>query len=140
MAKANVIDVSIKSWDKVLKKEEDFDKFFSTPLVVTEKMDGCLDKDVVVETKEYGIKKISEIVDNNLKCNVKGYDTEKNEIVWNEIQKVLNSGKSDNWVEIELEDGRKIKITDNHWVWSETEKTYKQVKDLKENEEFLVDE
>jgi len=40
MASKNVMDISIKAWDKVLKKEEDFKKFLETPLIVTEKTDG----------------------------------------------------------------------------------------------------
>ena len=37
---SNVMDISIKDWSKVLKTEEDFDKFFKTPLRVEEKSDG----------------------------------------------------------------------------------------------------
>ena len=37
----NVMDISIKSWYKVLKTEEDFKKFFQNNLIVTEKIDGC---------------------------------------------------------------------------------------------------
>ena len=138
MASKNVMDISIKSWYNVLKKENVFKKFLESKMIVEEKVDGCLDKDTIIETKEFGFIPISKIVDENLKCSVRGYDTEKQELVWNEVQKVLNSGKADNWVEIELEDKRTIKITDNHWVWSETEKTYKQVKNLYEDEEFLI--
>jgi len=132
------MDISIKQLKKVLKKPKDVDNFLSSDIKIEEKLDGCLDKDTIIETKEFGFIPISKIVDENLKCSVRGYDTEKQELVWNEVQKVLNSGKADNWVEIELEDGRTIKITDNHWVWSETEKTYKQVKNLYEGEEFLI--
>jgi len=40
MASKNVMDISIKAWDKVLKTKEDFEKFLKTPLIVTEKADG----------------------------------------------------------------------------------------------------
>ena len=132
------MDISIKQLKSVLKSKKDIENFLNTDIKIEEKLDGCLDKDTMIETKEFGFIPISKIVDENLKCSVRGFDTEKQELVWNEVQKVLNSGKADNWVEIELEDNRTIKITDNHWVWSETEKTYKQVKNLYDGEEFLI--
>ena len=43
-----------------------------------------------------------------------------------------NSGVSNNWVKLILENNYELILTDNHWIWSETKKEYIQInnKDL----------
>jgi intein/homing endonuclease len=43
------------------------------------------------------------------------------------------------WYEIELEDGRKIKITGNHNVFIPEIECYRRVDELTGDEEFLID-
>ena len=106
---------------------------------ITEKLEGCLDASTIVNTIEYGDLPISEIVDNKLDCHVLTYNTETNDV---EMQKVLNHSVEDNngkeWFEIELEDGRTIKLTGNHRVWLPELNCYRRVDELEGDEHFLL--
>lgn len=128
-----MLDISIENADKVKNKEA----FLKNTFKIEEKFDGCLDYETLIETDNFGLVEIGKVVDENLDCKVKSFNHLTNSIEFKNITAKKNSGLSDNWVMITLENGEKIKITDNHWVWSETKQKYVQVKDLKENEEVL---
>lgn len=45
---------------------------------------------------------------------------------------------SGNWFEIELDDGRKIKLTGNHMVWCNDLNCYRRVDELTGNEDMMI--
>ena len=133
ITEAEMLDISITALDKAVKK---IPSLLSQNVVITEKTDGCLEYSTEIVTKEYGVLPIGKIVDERIQCSVLSFNHETNLHEFREVTQVLNSGRSDNWVEILLEDGTTLTITDNHWVWSETDNTYKQEKDLVVGEEM----
>ena len=134
--------------DKVMSRS--FDRFFNynedsktkyykiEKAIIYEKVDGCVHKDEIVDTKEYGKKTIKEIVDKKVECHVKSFDINKNKIVWKKIQNWSVKSESNNWFEIELCNGIKIKLTENHKVWSKTRLQWVAIKDLFTGEEVLM--
>ncbi len=112
------------------------------PLYVQPKLDGCLDEKTMVKTKEYGEKTIKEIVDNKLKVKVKSFNIQKNRV---EYKEVLNwsknlediKEKSNDWYEIELEDGSILKLTGNHRVYLPELKCYRETRELDGTEKLL---
>jgi len=106
-------------------------------VVITEKVHGCCDEDTILITKE-GRKTIREICDEKSHDEVLSYDVEKNEIVFDKITGHKIRKNIDNWYEIELEDGTKIKLTDNHPVFLPDYFCYRNVSDLKEGDSVLL--
>lgn len=128
-----MLDISIENADKIKNK----DAFLKAEYSVEEKFDGCLDYDTIIMTEEFGEIEIGKIVDEDLDCKVLSYNNSSDTLEYKQVTAKKNSGKVDNWVRITLENGDTIKITDNHWVWSETKKDYVQVKNMEEGEEIL---
>lgn len=128
-----MLDISIENADKVKNK----DAFLGDTYRVEEKFDGCLDYDTKIMTLEFGEITIGKIVDENIDCSVLSYNHTTKTTEYKPVIGKKNSGKSDNWVKITLTNNEVITITDNHWVWSETRKTYIQVKDMVIDEEIL---
>ena len=107
--------------------------------VVNEKAHGCLDEDTQVETFEFGILPIKKIVDEKIDCYVKSFDTETNEVVFEKVIGFSVKKNVDDWFEIELDDGKKLKVTSTHYIWLPEIKAWRQVKDLKEGDFFLTE-
>lgn len=107
----------------------------------TTKIHGCLFEDTILETNE-GEKTISEIVNNKLELLIKSFNHETNEIEYRKAIDWMSSfDKNDNdWFEIELVDGKKIKLTGNHKVFLPKYNSYKEVKFLTVEDEFLVED
>lgn len=106
-------------------------------IAISDKMHGCLEANTILATKEYGDVTIKKIVDEKLRVSVKSFDFKKQKIVWSEIQGFYNHGETNDWYEIELENGQKIQITGNHPVFIPSLNCYRQTKDLKEEDEVL---
>lgn len=106
---------------------------------ISNKLHGCVERDTLVDTFEYGKKTIGEIVDNKIECHIKAYDTEINSIVYVPIDNYYYMPNDGEWYEIELEDGRKIIITGNNPVWLPVENLYRRVDELQGNECVLID-
>lgn len=106
---------------------------------ISNKLHGCVERDTLVDTFEYGKKTIGEIVDNKIECHIKAYDTETNSIVYVPIDNYYYMPNDGEWYEIELEDERKIIITGNNPVWLPVENLYRRVDELRGNEYVLVD-
>ena len=98
---------------------------------VQQKIDGCCDAEVKLITKT-GEKAIKEIVEGE---EVLTFNFEKGQAEFNVVRATSEKPNNDDWYEIELENGQKIKLTGNHRVWVENLKCYRQVKDLKGDEE-----
>lgn len=105
---------------------------------VSVKVHGCVKDDTIVETKEYGNKKIKEIVDNKMQCHIKAMDTSTNEIVFVPIDDFYTIPNDGEWYEIELENGYKITITGNNPVWLPLLNCYRRVDELNGDEFLLI--
>jgi hypothetical protein len=106
---------------------------------ISKKIHGCVSEDTIIETLEYGNKTIKEIVDNKLDCRIKAFDVNTNEIIFVPIDNYYFKKNHGEWYEIELENGKKIKITSNNPVWLPDLNCYREVKDLKVDDVLLFD-
>lgn len=102
------------------------------------KMDGCLDYSTILETDK-GKLTIGEIVENRIECNVKAFNFEKNEIIFTPIKNWFINDNNFKWYELELDDGRKLKVTGNHKVWVTNKNAWIEVENLEEGDDFIVD-
>lgn len=108
------------------------------------KLDGCVSGDTLI-TMENGKRiPIKEIVESKIEGKVQTYNPETGKI---EFNKILNHMKNmddineskHQWYEIELDDGRKIRLTGNHKVFIPELGCYRRVDELTGDESFLVD-
>jgi hypothetical protein len=106
---------------------------------LTNKLHGCVYEETEIETLEYGIMKIKEIVDKRISCHIKAFNTETSEVVYAKIDDYYFKENDGDWFEIELEDGIKITITGNNPVWLPDLNIYREVYDLKEGDFLLID-
>lgn len=105
---------------------------------VTVKVHGCVEKDTIIETQEYGKITIGEIVENKKECHVKAFDTNTNEIVYTPVYDWYFLENDGEWYEIELEDGRKLCITGNNPVFLPELNCYRKVSELDGTEKLLI--
>lgn len=88
------------------------------PKTITIKMDGCVHPDTVLLT-ETGERTIYDIITDSKHCAVMGHDFKTGEdtftTAWN--FKVNDNNKS--WVNIELENGHLLQVTEDHEVYVE---------------------
>ena len=106
---------------------------------ISAKIHGCVERNTVVDTLEYGKKTIGDIVDNKLECHIKAFDIEEDSVVYVPIDNFYFMPNDGEWYEIELEDGTKITITGNNPVWLPLEETYRRAEDLSIGNTLLVD-
>jgi hypothetical protein len=106
-------------------------------IVISEKIHGCCDENTILITK-YGEKTIRQICEDESNDEILSYDVEKNEIVFDKIIGHKVRKNINNWYEIELEDGTKIKLTDNHPVFLPNYFCYRSVSDLKVGDLVLL--
>lgn len=105
----------------------------------TEKLDGCLDENSIIETRD-GEKTIKEICDTKYTGKVKSLDLNENEIVWRHIKNhsIIESDDNTAWYELEIENGNKLKLTGNHRIWLPKLNCYRRVDELNGDEEILL--
>lgn len=108
-------------------------------IVITDKWHGCVSHDTVVETLEFGELQIKKIVDDKIKCRIKAFDILSQEVVYAPIDDFFFKKNDGDWLEIELENGKKIKITDNNPVWLPDFNCYREAKFLKDGDVLLID-
>jgi len=106
------------------------------PHVVLEKLDGCCDEDTILITQD-GEMTIQNICEKKYKGLVLGYNHTTNQNYWTPIIDHSIKDNNDDWYEIELEDGNKIKLTSNHKVWCANKNCYVEVSNLNEDDEVL---
>lgn len=99
--------------------------------------DGCLSEETIIETDK-GDLTIKEIVDHKINCKVKGYDEKTKKIVWTPINNVYINKNNEKWYELQLDNGKIIRLTGNHKVFCKNINSYKTVKELTEEDDFLV--
>lgn len=123
----------------VLEKAKNVDILDGTWLV-SRKLDGCVDYCSYVEFEDGRILPIGEVVKNRIPGKIKSWDGEK--IVFEEITDYFE-GVPDidltqkQWFELELDDGRVMRITGNDRVM--TQNGWKRVDQLSNNDTILTD-
>jgi hypothetical protein len=74
----------------------------------------CLSPDSLIQLKENGTKTIKEIVDNKISDMALSFNEVTNEVEYAEILNWVKNESSNEWLEIELEDGNIVTVTPNH--------------------------
>lgn len=117
------------------------EKFADELVYISAKMEGqsCVSFDTLVET-ENGPKQIGELVESNFRGNVLSYNETTEECEFKPVTETicLENNKNVEWYELELNDGRKLKITGNDKVYLPELKCYRLVSELKPNDKFLI--
>lgn len=108
-------------------------------LAISVKEHGCVERNTIVNTMEFGNLSIGEIVEKKLECHIKAFDTNSEENVYVPIDNFYMIPNDGEWYEIELEDGKTITITGNNPVWLPDLKCYRRVDELNGDEMLLVD-
>lgn len=111
----------------------------SFPVLIQNKVDGCLDFNTILDTDK-GPLKIGDIVENKIKCKVKALDLETNQEIFTPITNWYINNNDFEWYELETDKGQKLKITGNHKVYLPKLHCWREVQDLKEGDEFLLKE
>lgn len=109
------------------------------------KLDGCVSGDTLITMADGTRLPIKYIVENEITGKVLSYNTKTGKLEKDDICGHLKNGIDVNqkenthqWYEIELEDGRKIKLTGNHKVYLPDLNCYRRVDELQGNENLLV--
>ena len=108
---------------------------------VTEKLDGCLHEDTIIETKNSGFKSIKEIckcIENKESIFVSSYNIDKEKIEWKKVSGFQILENNDDWYEIETKDGEKITLTGEHLVFLPELKCWRKVSEFTGNEKILL--
>lgn len=92
----------------------------------------CLHEDTLILTNK-GTYKIKELENKNFQVQTYNYDTK--EIEWSNETTSINTITTDDYYEIELENGEVVKCTANH-LWLLKDGTYKRTDELTENDEL----
>lgn len=104
---------------------------------ISYKMHGCLDRETVLQTKDHGLLTIGEIVEQQIKCEVLSRDLNKGEDVYSPVDDFHLQEDTDDWYEVELEDGTVLEVTGNHPIWLPDCEYYGKVENLKEGDFVL---
>lgn len=115
---------------------EDYEYTEGSTVFSQPKLDGCFSYDTLVETEEGPIE-IGKIVENRLNVKVWSYDLNDSIQEKKEILAFMSFDEPAEWVEIEFEDGTKLKTTTNHQLWSVTRNDWISVRDIQAEEIFL---
>lgn len=109
------------------------------------KLDGCVSGDTLITMADGTRLPIKYIVENEIVGKVLSYNTKTGKLEKDDICGHLKNGVDVNqkenthqWYEIELEDGRKIKLTGNHKVYLPDLNCYRRVDELHGDENLLV--
>jgi len=123
--------------DKIIK---DLSPFYGMVGIVSEKMDGenCLSPDTIINTED-GDKTIKEICETKYSGKSLSLDTDTNEIEFQNIinHSIIDHNINDEWFEIELENGIKLEITGNHYVFLPKLNCYRKVFELKTDDDVI---
>jgi ribonucleotide reductase alpha subunit len=139
-------------WDKVLHwtPNEFFDE---SPIIGT---NPCLHPDTLVLVREKSTKiefptTIKRLEELSLKAGVppfqqgyclyeiSSYDEEKKQLVWDDVVDVFKTKENAELIELELENGQKLRLTPDHKVFT-TNKGWVEAKDLSEEDDIKIKE
>jgi hypothetical protein len=79
----------------------------------------CITGDAVIHTEKNGDMTIAEFVDNNIVDKVLSFNEETGQNEYMDVMASFNNDITDEWLEIELEDGKTIQVTPNHRMYVE---------------------
>lgn len=134
-------DVALaNSFDEKMAKKVNFNK---DVWFVSRKLDGCLHADTIIEFEDGTKLSIKEVVDNKVEGKIKSYNINSNKIEFKTIKNWMvnlddiNENNSE-WFEIELENGKKIKLTGNHRVWLPELRCWRRTDELNGDEKLLI--
>ena len=102
--------------------------------VATEK---CISGDSILFLEKLGPTKIKDVVDGNLDDSVLAYNSQDDKNEYLPIVHKFNNGPADEWIVIELEDGKEIKVTPNHKIFVEG-KGFVRADELTEDDELKI--
>ena len=102
-------------------------------IVETEKLDGCLDYDTILDT-DHGLLKIGYIVDNKIKCKVKARDLNTGEIIYTPIKHHFINNNEFKWYKLTFSNGKTLIATGNHKIYLPELNCWRKVSDLVGNE------
>ena len=97
----------------------------------------CIAGDTVIHTEKNGDMTIAEFVDNNVVDKVLSFNEETGQNEYMDVMASFNNDTTEEWLEIELEDGKTIQVTPNHRMYVEGI-GYVQAKDLTEDMELKI--
>jgi hypothetical protein len=105
-------------------------KFAGQRFYETEKLDGCLDGNTKIDTT-VGPMSIEDICKSSEIIEVLTLNHDTLEYEFLPISNKLINEKTDDWYEIELEDGTKLELTSNHPIWIDDNQCYIEAKNVK---------
>ena len=128
-----------KGFDKFKNDVDSILNFFKNKgkLTASVKIDGCIHPNTVIKTED-GDKTIETIITeyNNGKTNkVLTFNEDTNEEQWNIAEYPRINDNDKKWIEIEMDNGEVIKLTEDHEVYIE-DKGWIEAKNLQENDDI----
>ncbi len=113
------------------------EEFKGKTVIVTQKADGCLDGSTQIETS-LGSLSIQDLCEKKINCKILSYNIDSQKIEYEDVMNYFINENINNWYEIELENGIKLKITENHYLWLPELLCYRKVSDLSEKDVVLL--
>jgi hypothetical protein len=95
----------------------------------------CIAADSIIYTEKNGDMTIAEFVDNGIVDKVLAFNDETGKNEYMDVMASFNNDTTDEWLEIELEDGKTIQVTPNHRIYVKGV-GYIEAKDLTEDMEL----
>lgn len=99
----------------------------------------CLDGESEVYLEKNGNVKIKDVVENKIRDKILSYDEKNDKIEYKEIMNYVNNDTTEDWIEIELENGYKIKVTPSHRMYVKNI-GYVKAMDLTDDMELVISE
>jgi len=135
------LPITMGTLDKCNSEEEMnawWDKHSHNDILAELKIDGCLDYETILDT-DLGKLPIGKIVEEKIKCKIKTFNFEKNEIELVPIDSFMINDNDFEWYELELENGIKIIATENHKFYLPEFKCFRALNKLKIGDELKID-
>jgi hypothetical protein len=100
----------------------------------------CIAGETLIETDDINkpFKNIQEIVENKFSGKVKSFNHSTNTIEFCNVTDWSVIPNNDDWLEIVLKSGKKIYVTPNHKIWSETRNNYFNAENFSINEKIII--
>lgn len=99
---------------------------------IFEKLDGCCFENTLIETED-GYKTIKEICEIKYQGKVLSFNHALEVLEFQSIENWMIGSETDDWYEIECDDGTFLQLTGNHKIWINELQCYRTIDDLKGN-------
>jgi len=141
----NITDIDGISFTEPMlaKNYDDYKDDLKYPVYSQPKLDGCLSQDTLVST-DVGELYISDIVNNKIECKVKTFNEINNNFEYKNIVGRFKNGvdineSSTQWYQIDLNNGKSLKVTGNHRIYLPRLKCWRRVDELTENDVLMLE-